>query len=42
MNSNLHFEYYVGYCPLPDAYLIRTTFLEVALLPSSGDFLSLH
>jgi hypothetical protein len=32
-------EHYVGYCPLSKGYLIFPTFRELALLPSSGEWL---
>jgi len=32
--------YYVGHCPFSEVYLIYMTFLELIVLPSSGDWLS--
>jgi hypothetical protein len=34
-------EYYVGHCPLSEVYLMYM-FWELAVLPSSGDWLSLY
>jgi hypothetical protein len=36
------YEYYVGYCLLSTVYLIYMTFRELAVLPSSGDWLLLY
>jgi hypothetical protein len=33
--------YYVGHCPHSDVYVIHKTFLELALLHSSGDWMTL-
>jgi hypothetical protein len=35
-------EYYAGHCPLSQVYSIYMTFHELALLPSSDDWLSLY